>query len=492
VPTLLIDEESAALAREPRENPPPSAQLDDLAYAIYTSGSTGRPKGALLEHRGVAAFVLGQRPVFGLAPGRRVLQFASFSFDASVWELFLALTSGATLHLADREDILPGADLARFVARHRIDTALLPPSALTVMEPASLAPITALVLAGEACPEPLAARFAAGRRLFNAYGPTEATVYATLHEWSDAAPRWSLGRAVPNTKVYLLDGRDEPVPFGVAGEICVAGVGVGRGYLGQPELTAARFVRDPFATSPARMYRTGDLGRLLPNGDVEYLGRLDHQVKVRGYRIELGEIESLLASAPGVSACAVLVREDVAGDKRIVAYVVGDAAPAALGERLAAKLPSYMVPSAFVALAELPLTANGKVDRRALPRPERAALATAFTPPENETQELLARIWRDVLGAPRVGVDDSFFELGGHSLLATQVMARVRQALGVEVPLRALFEAPTIRGLERAIGHASRAHGSPIVRVPRDGRVPLSFAQRRLWVLDQLAPGLST
>ncbi len=433
---------------EDETNPPSSVGPRNLAYAIYTSGSTGRPKGVLLEHGGLSKLAHAQRALFGRP--ERVLQFASQSFDASVWEMVMALAVGAALHVPRAAEIHPGPDLAAYVREHRIDRLTLPPSALAVMRPDDLSTVTTLILAGESMPEALAARWAIGRRLFNAYGPTEATVCATAGEWSPEAPHFTIGRPIDGSRVYILDPQRNPVPIGVTGELTIGGVGVARGYLGRPDLTEEKFVPDPFVgDAGARMYRTGDRGRFLPDGRIEFLGRADAQVKVRGFRIELGEIEAVLSSHEAVEACAVVVREDTPGETRLVAYAVGAASPSALREHMAQKLPSHMVPSAIVLLDALPLTKNGKVDAKALPRPERGADQEAVLP-RTEDERALAKAWSGVLGTD-LGVRDDLFALGATSLGVVRVVHAVRAELGIELPVQLLFAETTIEGQAQAI-----------------------------------------
>src|SRR6185369_8896933 len=331
------------------------------------------------------------------------------------------------------------------------------------------------------------------------YGITETTVHVTVRPLSAADARGErrslIGGPLPDLSLAVMDSRLQPVPIGVAGELVVGGAGLARGYLDRPELTAERFVPD---VGGERLYRSGDLGRFLPRGGVEYLGRIDHQVKIRGFRIETGEIEAALSALPGVNQAVVVVREDRAesgpGGKRLVAYVGGDAIPEELRRSLQARLPEYMVPAAFVTLATLPLTPNGKVDRKALPEPERQTSAETWLAPRTPVEEVLAGIWAELLGLERVGADGHFFDLGGHSLLATRVMSRLRSAFGVELPLRDLFESPTLEGLAARIEAAQRTLRSgtdipPLVPALRRGPLPLSFAQQRLWFIDQLEPG---
>ncbi|HEX8696633.1 MAG TPA: amino acid adenylation domain-containing protein [Longimicrobium sp.] len=473
---------------------------DNLAYVIYTSGSTGRPKGVAVPHRGVANLVRAQVDAFRVAPESRVLQFASVSFDASVSEVLTALAAGATLVLAPREALLPGADLLWLLRRERVTVATLPPSALAVLGDADLPHLETLVTAGEACPPEVAARWAPGRRFLDAYGPTEATVCASISDPLEPSPsRPPIGRPLENATTYVLDGEMRPVPPGVPGELYVGGAGVARGYLGRPGMTAAAFVPDPFSSGPgARLYRTGDRVRWREDGQLDFLGRADEQVKVRGYRIEPGEVEAALRAHPAVRDAVVAARPDAAGGERLVAWAVADeaeASPAALRGHLGRLLPEYMVPSAVVVLAALPLTPNGKVDRRALPEPE-AVSEEDYAAPSTATEEALAGLWPALLGVERVGAADDFFRLGGHSLLATQLVSRIRDALGVEIPLRTVFESPTLAALAARIDAlrgealpAAAAPAGPIPRADRSRDLPLSFAQERLWFLEQLEPG---
>ncbi|MEA2694107.1 MAG: hypothetical protein QOJ16_3494 [Acidobacteriota bacterium] len=483
---------------------------ENLAYVIYTSGSTGRPKGVMVPHRGVVHYLSWCLRAYGLAAGETVPVHSSLSFDLTVTALLAPLVAGARVELLP-ESAGVEALAAAFRRGSRLGLVKLTPAHLQALE--QLIPKTeaagrcrALVVGGESLlAEHLAfwRAQAPGTRLINEYGPTETVVGCCTYEIPPGgAPRTEsggvpIGRAIQNTRLHLLDARLRPVPLGVAGEIYVGGAGVARGYLGQPERTAAVFVPAPWSERPGgRLYRTGDLARHLPAGDLEFLGRRDDQVKVRGYRIELGEIESALLRHPEIAEAAVLAREDEPGDRRLVAYVVGRAgeapAPGELLRHLGQRLPDSMLPAAFVPLPALPWTANGKVDRRALPAPEReAAAAGGHVAPRNPAEEVLAGIWAAVLGRERIGIHDDFFALGGHSLLASQVVARVREAFAVELPLRALFEARTLAGLAARLapGDLARAAVPPLVPVPRDGGLPLSFAQQRLWFLDQWEPG---
>ncbi len=513
VPALCLDTGWEELAHQPERAPAPLATPDNLAYVIFTSGSTGTPKGVMVSHRGVPNLAFAQARAFGVHAGSRVLQFASPAFDATVSELFVTLLSGATLCLAPRESLLPGPSLVELLKQQAITIATLPPSVLAMLPAGELGSLATVISAGEACTSEVVARWAqGGRRFINAYGPTETTVCATLTECTADGRPPSIGRPLANTRVYVLDGSLRPVPAGVPGELYVGGTGVARGYLGRPELTAERFLPDPFGPPGSRMYRTGDQVRWRADGQLEFLGRVDFQVKVRGFRIEPGEIEAILAQHPAIQQAVVLAREDQPGDKRLVAYVVppppnpphsprppgegrGEGATppglnlAALRDFLLSKLPEYMVPTAFVPLDAFPLNTSGKVDRRALPAPEGANLARRpYVAPGDEVERKLAEAWSKLLGVEQVGAEDHFFELGGHSLLATQVASRIRATFGVELPLRAVFEAPTLSALAARIRAASGSRAPPLRPTPRTGPLPLSFAQQRLWFLHQLHP----
>ncbi|WP_405885118.1 non-ribosomal peptide synthase/polyketide synthase [Streptomyces sp. NBC_01384] len=479
-PTAVIDDPATVThGNWPDTDPETALDVRHPAYVIYTSGSTGRPKGVMVSHTGVAGLVATQVERLGVAPGSRVLQFASPSFDASFWDLCSALLTGAALVLAPSEAPLEALTDRRLDVTH----VTLPPSALAALDGTDVTAAT-LVVAGEACAPELVARWAPGRRMINAYGPTETTVCATMsNPLSPGSGVPPIGRAVAGFRVYVLDERMRPVPPGVAGELYVAGPGLARGYLNRPAVTAGRFVACPFGTDGERMYRTGDLVRRRADGELEYVGRTDQQVKVRGFRIELGEIEAALAEHPAVAQTAVLAQDD-----RLVGYVAArpDAVvrPAELTAYLRDRLPDYLVPSAFVLLDVLPLTPNGKLDRTALPAPESVASAPGRAP-RTPQEQILCELFAEVLGAPRVGVDDDFFDLGGHSLLATRLVARIRSVLGVELGLRALFQAPTAAGLAGALAEAGRARPALTAHV-RPEAVPLSFAQRRLWFLHRM------
>nr|WP_018682965.1 non-ribosomal peptide synthetase [Actinokineospora enzanensis] len=461
--------------------------MDQPAYVIYTSGSTGRPKGVVVTHRGLATFAIAEVERFDVRPGDRVLQFSSPSFDASVLELCMAFAGGAALVVPPPGPLL-GDQLAGVLRSRRVTHALIPPVALTTIEGTDFPDFRTLVVGGDACSADLVRRWAPGRRMINAYGPTESTVVAT---WSDplvpvdTAP--TIGRAITGTVAHVLDDHLSPVPPGTPGELYVTGVGIARGYLDRPGLTAQRFVAAP---DGARMYRTGDVVRELPDGNLEFVGRADHQVKIRGFRIEPGEIEAELAADPSVGQ-AVVVPRDETGLKRLVAYVVPGQTrpePHELRARLVDRLPAHMVPAAIVVLEAFPLSPNGKLDRSALPAPTVGVAAVDHVVARDERERVLTEIWSDVLGVDSVGVTDDFFALGGDSILAVRAQTRIAAAFGTPVSGRAIFDARTIAGLAARLP-ANPVETAAIPRVPRDLPLPLSPAQRRLWLEDQTSLG---
>ncbi|HEY0553813.1 MAG TPA: amino acid adenylation domain-containing protein, partial [Thermoanaerobaculia bacterium] len=503
--TVCLDRDRAAIARESARPLERIADAETLAYVLYTSGSTGKPKGVGLPHRAVVNFLraMAERP--GVGEGDVVPALTTLSFDIAGLEIYLPLMVGARVEILGREEAADGARLAGRLAAIGATVAQATPATWRLLIDAGWQGIAGLkvLCGGEALPRDLAsALLARGAELWNVYGPTETAVWSAAGEVMAGDGPVLLGRPIANTELYVVDRDLEPVPVGVAGELLIGGEGLCRGYLHRPDLTAEKLVPHPFQAEGARVYRTGDLVRYRPSGpsgELEFLGRIDHQVKVRGFRIELGEIEAALGRLPAVRQAVVTVREE-GGDKRLVGYLVLEAAdapqPAAeLREALRKSLPEYMIPSAFVTLKALPLTPSGKVDRRALPAPEAGAAAEEYTAPQGPVEELLAGIWAEVLRVERVGARDNFFALGGHSLLATQVVSRVRSALGVELSLHRMFEAPTVAGLARAVEAARQEREGwslpPIVRVPRGASFPLSFSQERMWFLNRLDPGTS-
>jgi amino acid adenylation domain-containing protein len=468
---LRLEADGQAFAGESAEQPDSRVRPENLAYVIYTSGSTGQPKGVQVEHRSLCNLAAAQIRTFGVEPESHVIQLASFSFDASVSEIFMALVRGATLCLGYSENVFSADAFVQLVREQEVTIATIPPAVLSVLPLEELTGLETIIAAGERCPAEVAARWSAGRRFFNAYGPTETTVCATMAECSaedGALP--PIGRPIDNAQVYLLDADLQCMPPGAAGELCVGGVCLSRGYLNRPDLTAEKFVPNPFSAEPgARLYRSGDSARYRPDGQLEYLGRHDQQVKIRGFRIEIGEVEAALNAHPAVRDGAVIVREDVPGEKRLVAYALinatGDATEkpdaAEIRESLRQRLPDYMVPSSVVLLETMPLTSNGKIDRRALAASDRERTSREeFVAPRNSIERKLAEIWSELLGIEQVDVNDRFlvsihdhfFDLGGHSLMAVRMFSRVREAFGVELPLNLIFtSAPTIAGLAQAI-----------------------------------------
>ncbi|AUX43556.1 uncharacterized protein SOCE26_050060 [Sorangium cellulosum] len=484
----LVLEEVAAPSSLPREDLPSISTPRSLAYVLYTSGSTGRPKGIAVEHRSACNLVAAQARALDIGALSRVLQFVSLSFDVSVLEIFVTLCHGASLHIGRLEQTRDPAALMQWVRRDAINVAVVPAAILTALSPDGFPSLSTVVVGGEAAPAEAAAAWAKHGRLVNQYGPTEATVCATVAECSSELLPPVIGRPIANVEVYLLDGHLQPVPVGVPGELHIGGVGLARGYLNRPELTRERFIPDPFSRDPAaRLYKTGDLGRYRPDGNIEFLGRLDDQVKLRGYRVELGEIESALGQHPSVREAVVLAREDAPGDKRLVAYLAPREARALAADELRSylqnKLPEYMVPAAFVELSALPLTPNGKVDRKALPAParQRAAEERALAVPRTPVAEVLAGIWADVLRLDRVGTSDNFFELGGNSLLTIQLAAKLRERFAVEIPIVALFKYPTISALETYLsqGAAAERHVDEATTRAKDRRSAVERRRQR-------------
>ncbi|HEY53307.1 MAG TPA: amino acid adenylation domain-containing protein, partial [Caldilineae bacterium] len=510
---IRIDGDWPEIARQPDHRPTSPVTPDHLAYVIYTSGSTGQSKGVMVTHRNWLNAYYAWEDAYGLHPGQSHLQMANFSFDVFSGDFVRALGSGGKLVLAPRDLLLSAPDLHRLMVEEQVSVAEFVPPVLRNLvqhlqeERDDLTFMEVLVCASDSWFVDEYQRFrrfcGPNTRLINSYGLTETTIDTTWFEserlhlaGEQVVP---IGRPFANQRVYILDSRLQPVPIGVPGEIFIGGAGVARGYLHRPHHTAERFLPDPFGGQPgARLYRTGDRARFLPGGDIEFLGRVDFQIKIRGFRIEPGEIESVLGKHPGLKETAVVVVDDPAGNKRIVAYVSPVRQPAPtpseLRRYLLERLPEYMVPSAFVILDALPLTPNGKLDRRRLPEPrwDERISEQEFVAPRTPIEEILLGIWQEVLGISHISVLDDFFELGGHSLLATQLMSRIRAAFEIELPLRNIFENSTIATLAEAVDIAQRSASGvlppPILPAPHDGPQPVSFAQQRLWFLDQLEP----
>ncbi|WP_319925649.1 non-ribosomal peptide synthetase [Xenorhabdus littoralis] len=473
IPTVNLDN-PASFSTLSSKNPEVKAlglTSRHLAYIIYTSGSTGQPKGVMIEHRSLCNLLVTQQNALTLSPNSRVLQFASYSFDACIWECCMALLAGARLYLATHDHLLPGAALSRFLADNAITHALLSPTVLAAMDtlPDTL---QTLIVGGEACPSTLVKRWSQGRQLINAYGPTEITVCATLYQCryqTETAP--PIGYPIANTRIYLLDACGQPVPIGVIGEIYIGGVGVARGYLNHPELTAGRFLTDPFSPhSDARMYKTGDLGRWLPDGKIEYLGRNDFQVKIRGFRVELEEIEARLVQCHGVREAVVLLRKNEKSQPRLVAYLLPQAGielvPGELHQQLAQHLADYMLPRAFVVLDTFPLTPNGKLDRQALPEPDQTAIVTrSYEIPVGDAEITLAQIWKGLLSVDNMSRHDNFFELGGHSLIAVDLIKQL-DSLNWRLDIHTVLSTPVLNEMAQAMQRYSAQENSGDVIVP--------------------------
>jgi amino acid adenylation domain-containing protein/non-ribosomal peptide synthase protein (TIGR01720 family) len=489
---ILLDEASLAgtLALCQDTDPPTRQSPRHLAYVIYTSGSTGRPKGVAIEHENIAALVADVIERYKVGPGTRFLQFASISFDAAALEISVTLLAGGTLVIPTDADRGPGQPLISFIERERVNIAELAVSVVAAFDDdCELPPDLVLIVSGEACPPDLAARWSVGRRMINAYGPTEATVCVTKSDPLSGADKPPIGRPLANARIYVLDECLRPVPGGVSGELYIAGAQLARGYLSRPALSAERFVADPFGRPGTRMYRSGDLARWNSDGQLDYVGRVDGQVKLRGFRIELGEVEAELARHESVAQAAVVLREDRPGDKRLVGYVVpagtagaGSPDPASLRAFAARSLPDYMVPSAVIALPAIPLTSSGKVDRQALPAPDYAVMAGDLAP-RTQVEEILCGLFAGVLGLPRVGIDDSFFELGGDSITSIQLVSRAREE-GLLLDPRDIFEHKTVASLA---GAARQALGSEPVH--DDGGIgPVELTPIIAWLHDQGGP----
>jgi len=497
--TLLLDQPDAALQAAPHSCPAVPLSAEHLAYVIYTSGSTGKPKGVMVRHGALDNFVSSMIARPGLAASDRMLSLTTFSFDIFGLEIYGPLVAGASVVLTGQDVHQDPQAVLALIERHAVSVLQATPSSWRMLlnhEHASRLAGCTLLCGGEALPLELAQRLLAlSPKVWNLYGPTETTIWSALHPLSLENPRPLLGGPLDNTALYILGSDLTFNPPGAPGELLIGGDGLARGYFQRPALTAERFVPDPFSTTGERLYRTGDLTRYRAEGVVEYLGRIDHQVKIRGLRIELGEIEAALLAQASVRESVVVAHEGPTG-AQLVGYVVPatdavsdeSALRAALKAALKTQLPEYMVPAHLVLLAQLPLTPNGKVDRRALPAPDASQSQRAYEAPRTATQQVVAAIWQDVLKLERVGLGDHFFELGGHSLLVTQVVSRVRQALNVQVPLRSLFEHSVLGDFVAALGVEQGDQEPPLLALPRQPLMPLSYAQERQWFLWQLEP----
>ncbi|WP_121643203.1 amino acid adenylation domain-containing protein [Bacillus vallismortis] len=492
VPQLVLDQTvtQEIVKRYSPGNPNVSVSLAHPAYIIYTSGSTGRPKGVVVTLKSLSNFLLSMQEAFSLGEEDRLLAVTTVAFDISALELFLPLISGAQIVIAKKETIREPQTLAQMIEYFDINIMQATPTlwhALVANEPETLRGLRVLV-GGEALPSGLLqALHELQCPVTNLYGPTETTIWsaaAFLEKGVKGVP--AIGKPIWNTQVYVLDHGLQPVPPGVVGELYIAGTGLARGYFRRPDLTAERFIADPYGPPGTRMYRTGDQARWRADGSLDYIGRADHQIKIRGFRIELGEIDAVIAKHPDIEQAAVVVREDQPGDKRLVAYMVAAAAidTAELRRYVGASLPDYMVPAAFVEMDELPLTPNGKLNRKALPAPD-FSTSVSDRGPRTPQEEILCDLFAEVLGLARVGIDDSFFELGGHSLLAARLMSRIREVMGAELGIAKLFDEPTVAGLAAHLDQAQSVRPA-LQRAERPEKIPLSFAQRRLWFLHCL------
>jgi len=492
IPVILMDSDWAKISEQSMANPTSQVMPDNLAYIIYTSGSTGQPKGVQLQHRSIVNLAMSYQSLFQLTPEDRIAQYFSFSFDGSVADIFGALTSGAALCIVDKDEVVGGESLHRWLNDQRISIVILPPAVLGTLSAQDLPHLRMIASGGESPSGETIARWTAENRpYYNLYGPTEAAVVTTEYQLNQGPTHTVysiIGRPFPNYRVYVLDRWLQPVPIGVPGELCIAGVGLARGYFNRPEITALSFVPNPFAQRPGeRLYRTGDLVRYRPDGTIEFMGRIDQQVKIRGFRIELGEIETVLGQYPSLRQVAVMVREDRPGEKRLVAYVTAETdsppSPAELRKFLQSRLPDYMIPSAFVMMKALPLTQHGKIDYRALPVPEAVSKEPErYVAPSTEAEQILADIWSQVLNQPKIGIHDNFFELGGDSILSIQVISRANQA-GLALTPRHIFQAPTIAGLAQLANQLSQGPRAATETGELTGELPLTPIQR--WFFDQ-------
>ncbi|KST65076.1 non-ribosomal peptide synthetase [Mastigocoleus testarum] len=500
---VCLDSDWGATEQQSKENIDVGVNSDHLAYVIYTSGSTGKPKGVMIQHNNVMALLHGFEQVAQKVEFSNSTSVCSYSFDLCVWELFSSLCFGQTLHILDLETLTNPKDFADYLIAHNIHTTYIPPALLqnVAIELEKYNQSLALnrILVGV---EPIKQvtlesfyNMSPEIRIVNGYGPTETTICATFYNFCGVIDREKptpIGSPVTNYQIYILDSHLQPVPVGVAGELYIGGDGLARGYLNRPQLTSEKFIQSPFDNSE-RLYKTGDLARYLPDGNISFIGRIDNQVKIRGFRIELGEIEAVLTSHPQVNQAVVIATGENTSNKRLVAYVIANSeiTTQQLREYLKAQLPDYMVPTAFITLDRLPLTPNGKIDRKALPELDGGiSRENEYIAPRTQSEQIIANIFAQVLNIENIGIEDNFFELGGHSLLATQLISRIRSALSIEIPLRVLFESPTVAKLDQTIRQLRNTNNGltlpPIQPRGETGQIPLSWAQERLWFLNQL------
>jgi len=484
---ICLDSDWKEISTESKSSPITSLTPENLAYVIYTSGSTGKPKGVLVAHRGLCNLSQAQIKLFDVQPDSCVLQFASISFDASIWEIVMALCAGARLYLGTREELQPGQPLLQLLQEQEITHLTLVPSALTALSSENLPALQNIIVAGEPCPPSLVIQWASGRRFFNAYGPTESTVCATVAQCFEDMDVLPIGRPIANTKIYILDRYLQPVPIGVPGELHLASVGLAKGYLNRPELTDSKFITNPFSEkSSDRLYKTGDLVRYGNDGQIEFVGRIDDQVKIRGFRIELGEIESVLNQYPQVKDAIVIVRQDELKTKRLYGYFIPKTEALTsqeLRQFIQDRLPDYMIPAFLIPLESFPLTPNGKVDRRALPLPKiNPNELENYATPSTKNEQILAQIWQEVLGLKTISINDNFFELGGDSILAIQIIAKANQE-GLEITPKQLFGYQTIAQLAIL---AETTAATEIDQGLVTGEVPLTPIQQ--WFFEQNWP----
>jgi amino acid adenylation domain-containing protein len=492
----LLEEE---LAQMPAGKLPAASGPENLAYVIYTSGSTGQPKGVMIEHRSACNLVFAQRAKAPVSPSAIALQFASTSFDASVLEILMALCNGAALVVAGKKDLMPGPELTATLNRYRVSHCVLSPTSMGQLDPAQLPHLKWVISGGEALPLSLVQKWSALINVVNEYGPTEATVAATAALTTVGQEQVTIGRPLANYWIYILGRHQELLPPGLPGEIHIAGAGLARGYLNRPELTEEKFISNLFGEG-GKMYKTGDLARWLPNGEIEFLGRIDHQVKIRGFRIECGEIESALMGMAGIREVAVVDKVDTHGQKYLCAYYVSEKEKE-VGELrafLAETLPDFMIPSLFESLERLPLTPNGKVDRKALKdRAITFTLRGKTTAPRNNTELQLCRIWQAILDVPEIGIGDNFFEWGGDSIKAIPLIDKIQEVFQIRIPVHAIFQNPTVELLAKHLASVKAEHGTRdshlIPLQPSGTRPPLFFApgvEGKCYYLYELAQAI--